>query len=61
MEIVSTGGALRRAAASGGGVVCASFVMLSIPQKSAVAGAKYRVTGPLVGSFRSIGEHLAPS
>ena len=32
-EYASTGGALRRTAASGGGVMCPGFIMLSFPQK----------------------------
>src|SRR5215472_11876520 len=49
-EYVSTGGALRRAVASGGGVECASFVMLLVPKVAADA-PEYRVTGPAVGVF----------
>jgi|SRR6516162_6334020 len=46
-EYVSTGGALRRAAASGGGVVCAGFVILSVPQQVGSDAARIPVTGSL--------------
>src|SRR6516225_7815289 len=55
----SVGGALRRAAASGGGVVPAGLVMVSMPPKVAGDRPKDRVAGPLVGSLRSIDDHVA--
>src|SRR6516225_2501381 len=55
----SVGGALRRAAASGGGVVPAGLVMVSMPPKVAGDRPKYHVAGPLVGSFRSVDDHVA--
>ena len=58
-EYVRTGGALRRAAASGGGVVCAGFVILSVPQK--VRQRRGQNTGHWLACrpFRSLGDRLA--
>ena len=50
---VSTGGAMRRAAASGGGVVCAGFIMPSVPPKVGSDAARISVSGSLVGLFEA--------
>jgi hypothetical protein len=39
--------------ASGGGVVCAGFVMHSVPPKVGSDAARIPVTGPLVGLFEA--------
>src|SRR6516162_5722375 len=57
---VSTGGALRRAAASGGGVVCANFVMPSVPPKVGSDAARIPVSGSLVGLFEADPGSSAP-
>src|ERR1700726_3194097 len=50
---------LRRAGASGGGVVCTGFVMLSFLRKSQRSSQNTASLARLVGSFRSIDDHLA--
>jgi hypothetical protein len=56
-EYVNTGDALRRAAASGGGVVCAGFVNLSVPPK--VGSGALTAIIPLSLAFRRKGDRLA--
>jgi hypothetical protein len=42
---------MRRAAASGGGVVCAGFIMPSVPPKVGSYAARIPISGSLVGLF----------